>query len=230
MPNQSGALLSEWQELYSPKGVTERRKLHALAWVHTLPVELTRLTPGCGAHMISALSHTVILMLSLTLLSPDSRPDLLQVFALWKHLVSQEIPEGSWLWFLDGDAVITNFTSDVLEHVRSAPIFQAQFEEYKDAVATDPSIFMAAHNVKPWPIFLVRCMNFSPSRLLRSATATAHADVMGRRASKPTLSELTHCFPAFPVAGLIAIIHVPDSSPPLAFHRKTRYRPQSLSA
>jgi hypothetical protein len=134
------------------------------------------------------------------------------------------------LWFLDGDAVITNFTSDVLEHVRSAPIFQAQFEEYKDAVATDPSIFMAAHNVKPWPIFLVRCMNFSPSRLLRSATATAHADVTAGEESQQTHPVRAHTL----LSGLSGSgpyrHYVPDSSPPLAFHRKRRYRPQSLSA
>lgn len=115
-----------------------------------------------------------------------------QVFALWKHLTSQEIPEGSWLWFLDGDAVITNFTSGVLEHVRSVPTFQAQFEEFKGALAKDPSIFMAAHSVKPWKIDIVRCLNSS-----RPRGARCYSDDKRTCAGEPAVSQLLYFLPPF---------------------------------
>ena len=81
----------------------------------------------------------------------------LQVMAIWKYLNSPKVPEGTWFWFLDADAVITNYAADVLERAQQAPAFQDAFEDYQQPAVEDPSLFVAAHSVQPWYINQVRC-------------------------------------------------------------------------
>jgi hypothetical protein len=75
-----------------------------------------------------------------------------QILGLYKQLTSPEIPEGSWLWFIDADAIISNMKIHVLDHVQSAPSFLAQFSEYKGGDAANPSLYMGVHSVAPWEL------------------------------------------------------------------------------